>query len=410
VVDWSFELLGADEQRLFLRLSVFAAGFDIAAAETVAAGDDLPAGRVADLVARLAERSMLTRPGASGVGRYRMLETLRAYAASRLPAEEADRFRRRHAGFMVDLAERAEAGLYGPDEPAWARRVERWLDDLRAAWGWARDAGELDLAARLAAAITRYAYWRLHGDLLAWGTWVAATVPAHPRLAVAHAAAAASAWGDGGLQEARDLARRGVEVGGGPAAPAAAAPLEALGDVAMLTGDLPHRAGRPPRPARPAGGGPGPVPDAIDHWRASRNRTLLVTTLRNLVILLARTGRDEPAAALAASVREVAPSPSYGAEAARIAIALAAVHRRLGDAAHQRAQAAGAARALEEAADDAMRLLTPDPDGASAPGNGQAMAVASSSTSSSGAASRATPSRVLGGLTPAASRRSATTW
>ena len=324
----------------------------------------------------------------------------------------------------------------------------------------------LGLAARLAAAVTRYAYWRLHGDLLAWGTWVAATVPAHPRLAVAYAAAAASAWGDGRLQEARDLARRGVEVGGGPANPAAAAPLETLGDVAMLTGDLaaaleayrgvaalaapgdpaglavatanqaltlayagddqaarpaaeaalaaarasanptaiamarfaearrsptptrhgprprwtrpcggrggrqpvrgrhrPHRAGRPPRPPRPPGGGPGPVRDAIDHWRASRNRTLLVTTLRNLVVLLARTGRDEPAAALAASVREGAPSPSYGAEAARIATALAAVHRRLGDAANDRAQAAGAARTLEEAADDAMRLLTPGPGG-----------------------------------------------
>ena len=133
-VDWSFELLGADERRLFLRLSVFAAAFDIAAAETVAADDNLPPGRVADLVARLAEQSMLTRPGPSGVGRYRMLETLRAYAASRLPEVEAERLRRRHASFMVDLAERAEAGLYGPQEAAWAHRVERWLDDLRAAW------------------------------------------------------------------------------------------------------------------------------------------------------------------------------------------------------------------------------------------------------------------------------------
>ena len=465
VADWSFELLDADEQRLFLRLSVFAAGFDIGAAETVAAGDDLPAGRVADLVARLAERSMLTRPGASGVGRYRMLETLRAYAASRLPAEEAERFRRRHAGFMVDLAERAEAGLYGPDEPAWAHRVERWLDDLRAAWGWTRDAGELGLAARLAAAITRYAYWRLHGDLLAWGSWVAATVPAHPRLAVAYAAAATAAWMDGRLEEARDLARRGVEAAGGPTAPAAAAPLEALGDVAMLAGDLaaalaayrgvaalaapadptglavatanlaltlayagddqarataveavaaalacanptaiamarfaegeafadadPERAAaaldEAVRRAREVGnrfvagaaltalvalrGRHGPPEealarflDAIDHWRASRNRPLLVTTLRNLVVLLARTGRDEPAAALAATVREVAPSPSYGVEATRIATALTAVRRRLGDAAYQRAQAAGAARTLEEAADAAVRLLTVSPD------------------------------------------------
>jgi hypothetical protein len=104
--------------------------------------------------------------------------------------------------------------------------------------------------------------------------------------------------------------------------------------------------------------------DAIDHWRASRNRTLLVTTLRNLVVLLARTGRDEPAAALAASVREVAPSRSYGAEAARIATALAAVRRRLGEAPYQRAQEAGAARTLEEAADHAMRLLAPGPGGA----------------------------------------------
>jgi len=465
VVDWSFELLGADEQRLFLRLSVFAAAFDVAAAETVAADDDLPAGRVADLVARLAEQSMLTRPGPSGIGRYRMLETLRAYAAARLPDVEAERLRRRHGAFMVDLAERAEAGLYGPEEPTWAHRVELWLDDLRAAWSWARDSSEVDLAVRLAAALTRYAYWRLRSDLLAWGTWVAAAVPAHPRLAVAYAAAAAAAWGDGRLQDARDLARRGVEAGGGPAARAAAAPLEAMGDAAMLAGDLAAAleayrrvaaiaapgdpaelaiananqaltlayagddraagaaaveavatalgSGNPTalamarfaegeafadadpvrasaaleealRRAREVGnrfvagtaltamvalrGRHGPPEealalfrDAIGHWRTSRNRAMLVTTLRNLVVLLARTGRDEMAAALAASLQEAAPSRSYGVEAARITTALATVRRRLGDAAYDRAWTAGAARTLEAAADDAMRLLDPGP-------------------------------------------------
>src|SRR6266498_614264 len=237
VVDWSFDLLTPEEQRLFLRLSVFAAAFDLAAAEKVVADNDLPAGRVADLVARLADRSMLTRPGHSGVGRYRMLETLRAFAAGRLPAAEAERLRGRHAGFMVDLAERAEAGLYGPDEPAWVRRVEAWLDDLRAAWSWARDAGEVDVAVRLAAALTRFAYWRVRSDILSWGTWAVAAVPAHPRLAVAHAAAAHAAWIDGRLDQARQLARRGVAVAGGPTAPAAAAPLEALGDAVLLTGD-----------------------------------------------------------------------------------------------------------------------------------------------------------------------------
>ena len=414
VVDWSFELLGADEQRLFLRLSVFAASVrhrrgrrrSRPTTTSPPAGSPTwwpswPSGPCS------------TRPGASGVGRYRMLETLRAYAADRLPADEADRVRSRHASFMVDLAERAEAGLYGPDEQAWAHRVEQWLDDLRAAWGWARDAGQVDLAVRLAAAITRYGYWRVQGDLLAWGSWVAANVPAHPRLAVAHAGAAAAAWLDGRLEEASDLARRGIEAAGGPASASAAAPLEALGDVAMLAGDLaaaleayravatlaaagrPGRAGRrhrqpgpdprlrrrhgrpapppkrrsrrrsPPgtRPPSPWPGSPrarrfadadparasaaldeamrrarevgnrfvagaaltamvalrgrhGPPEaalslfrDAVDHWRANGNRSLLVVTLRNLVVLLARTGRDESAASLAATLEEAAAEP-----------------------------------------------------------------------------------------------------
>jgi predicted ATPase/DNA-binding SARP family transcriptional activator len=466
VVDWSFDLLTPTEQRLFLRLSVFAAAFDIAAAERIVADDGLPAAQVADLMAGLADRSMLTRPGHTGVGRYRMLETLRAYAAWRLPTAEAGRLRRRHAAFMVDLAERAEAGLYGPDEPAWARRVEAWLDDLRAAWSWARDAGEVDVAVRLAAALTRYGYWRLRPDLLAWGTWAAASVPAHPRLAVAHAAAAHAAWMDGRLDQARELARRGVAVAGGPTALAAAAPLEALGDAALLSGDLEAAleayrgvaahaapgdlaglavaranqalvlsyggedqaacaAARQAVAAALASANPtatamarfaegealadrdpaaaaaaleearrraqevgnrfvagtaltatvalrsrhGPPDqalalfrDAVEHWRSSRNRGLIVTTLRNLVVLLARTGRDEAATTLAATLQLQAPGKSYGTEAERIATALAAVRQRLGDAAHARAWTAGTARTLEEAADAAIRLLDSGPE------------------------------------------------
>src|SRR5512132_1015151 len=464
-VDWSFDLLTPQEQRLFLRLSVFAAAFDIATAEQLVADVDLPAGHIADLVAGLADRSMLTRPGHTGIGRYRMLETLRAYAAWKLPAAEADRFRRRHAAFMVDLAERADAGLYGPDEPAWARRVETWLDDLRAAWNWARDAGEVDVAVRLAAALTRFAYWRVRPDILAWGAWAAATVPAHPRLAVAHAAAAHAAWMDGRLDQARQLARQGLAVADDRTTPAAAAPLEALGDAALLRGDLAAAlkayrgvaalaapgdlaalaiatanqalvlsyasddqaacaAARQAVTAALASANPtamamarfaegealadldpaaasaaleearrraqevgnrfvagtaltatvalrsrhGPpdqalalFQDAVRHWRSSRNRGLIVTTLRNLVILLARTGRDEAAATLAATLQLQAPGKSYGKEAERIATALAAVRQRLGDAAYAHAWAAGTARTREEAADDAVRLLDPGP-------------------------------------------------
>lgn len=461
VVDWSFDLLTPEHQRLFLRLSVFASAFDIAAAESVVADDDLPPDRVADLLAGLADRSMLTRPGHTGVGRYRMLETLRAYAAARLPSSEADRFRRAHADFMVDLAERAEPGLYGPDESAWAQRLETWLDDLRTAWGWARDAGEVDVAVRLVAALTRYGYWRLRSDILRWGAWAAVTVPSHPRLAVAQAAAAHAAWMDGRLEEACGLARQGLKSAGGPTAPAAAAPLEALGDAALLSGELATafeayrgvaqlaapgdlaglaiatanqalvlsyagddqaacatasqavtsaRASANPTAIamaqfaegealadldptaalaaleeahqgaqgvgnryiagtaltatvalRSRHGPPEPAlalfRDAIQHWRSSRNRGLIVTTLRNLVILLARTGRDQAAASLAATLEQRAASKSYGREAARITTALAAVRQRLGDAAFAQAWTAGSTRTLDEAAQDAVHVL-----------------------------------------------------
>jgi hypothetical protein len=86
-----------------------------------------------------------------------------------------------------------------------------------------------------------------------------------------------------------------------------------------------------------------------------------VTTLRNLVILLARTGRDEAATTLAATLQLQAPSKSYGQEAERIATALAAVRQRLGDAAYAHAWAAGASKTLDEATEAAVRLLDSGP-------------------------------------------------
>jgi hypothetical protein len=97
--------------------------------------------------------------------------------------------------------------------------------------------------------------------------------------------------------------------------------------------------------------------DAVKHWQHTGNRALIVTTLRNLVILLARTGRDQAATTLAATLQLQAPGKSYGTEAERIATALAAVRQRLGDAAYGQAWTAGTARTLEEAADAAVRLL-----------------------------------------------------
>ncbi|MEV5408477.1 BTAD domain-containing putative transcriptional regulator [Thermopolyspora sp. NPDC052614] len=475
VVCWSFDMLGPAEQRLFLRLSVFASAFDLSAAETVAV-DDAPDGaadpclvpreRVADLMARLVDRSMLTRPGDAGVGRYRMLETLRAYAAARLAPEEARRIRRRHAEMMARFAERAERGLTGRDELDWVRAIDERMDDLRAAWTWARDAADADLMVRLAAALARYGYWRVRTDILGWGSAVVeaaatdAAVAGHPRIARAYAAAAGAAYVDGRLDRALELARRGVEAGGGDDSPRAATALEALSDVMLVRGDLDAalaassaqtrlagddpveraigmgnqalahsyagddaaahalavaaadlaaRSGNPTaicftrftegevladlRPGdadaalveaedvatrvgnpfvaclalsarvalRGRHGPPAPATElfreAILRWRRLGNRTLLVTALRNLVPLLARTARDHEAAALAATLGRAAPAEPYGAEAGRMTQALDAVRARLTEAELSRATRAGASRTLEEAADHVIALL-----------------------------------------------------
>jgi hypothetical protein len=150
----------------------------------------------------------------------------------------------------------------------------------------------------------------------------------------------------GPLRRGRGVRRRRSGSGmGRPGRGAAAGP---RGRQPVRRRHRPDRDGGPPGQARSPLEALALFLDAIDHWRTSRNRALLVTTLRNLVVLLARTGRDEPAAALAATL-EAAPSRSYGVEAARITAALAAVRRRLGDAAYDRAWTAGAARTLEAA-------------------------------------------------------------
>jgi hypothetical protein len=90
--------------------------------------------------------------------------------------------------------------------------------------------------------------------------------------------------------------------------------------------------------------------------------------MRNLVVLLARTGRDEAAATLAATLEAAARRRSYGAEAARTATTLTDVRRRLGQAAYERAWAAGTVQGLEDAADDARRLLDQPGDPGQGPG------------------------------------------
>jgi predicted ATPase/DNA-binding SARP family transcriptional activator len=164
VIDWSWELLGGAEQVLLRRLSVFAGGVTLEAAERVCAGP-APGGLAADevlyLLAGLVDRSLVVAADdrAGGV-RYTMLETVRAYGAERLAeAGESEALARAHTGYFLALAEEAEPELRRPDQLRWLDRLAAERDNLHAALRWAVDAGEAALALRLAAALGWY--WTL---------------------------------------------------------------------------------------------------------------------------------------------------------------------------------------------------------------------------------------------------------
>jgi predicted ATPase len=131
-LQWSHDLLDARERTLFRRLAAFAGGFDLQAVEAVCSGDDLESAGVADLVARLVEKSLVTvDDGTSRERRYRLLETVRLYARERLEeAGESGAFIRRHADWALELAER-EHGAPALDRDAANLRAA--LDALRAA-------------------------------------------------------------------------------------------------------------------------------------------------------------------------------------------------------------------------------------------------------------------------------------
>jgi len=141
---WSYDLLD-DVQRLALaRLSVFAGSFELDAAQEVVGGDGIDRDDVLDLVAGLVEHSLLQVVQRQGRARYRLLETIRAYARQRLSElDDPARVRDRHLEFHVGLAGRAQAGLTGGQPEPWVALLTAELDDLRAAMDWAAETGDL---------------------------------------------------------------------------------------------------------------------------------------------------------------------------------------------------------------------------------------------------------------------------
>ena len=156
-LDWSHDLLPAPERALFGRLSVFAGGFTLEAAEAIGTCEGLDGEEVIDRLGRLVEQSLVTtRPGPGGV-RYGMLEPVRQYAPERLEESgEPGDARRRHAAFYLALAERAEPLIKGWDQVGWLDRLEAENDNLRAAIAWSLEADGARSAARFGWALGMY--------------------------------------------------------------------------------------------------------------------------------------------------------------------------------------------------------------------------------------------------------------
>ena len=136
-MDWSHELLGQKERVVFRRLSVFAGGFTLEAAESVCAGEELQRDEVLELLSQLVDKSLVVAQERDGTARYRLLETIRQYGRERLEeAGEAAQVREQHAGYYLALAEEAEPELKGDRQVTWLERLETEHDNLRVAMAW----------------------------------------------------------------------------------------------------------------------------------------------------------------------------------------------------------------------------------------------------------------------------------
>ncbi|MGE5177473.1 MAG: protein kinase domain-containing protein [Bacteroidota bacterium] len=162
-IDWSYDLLSREEQLVFQRVGVFAGSFLMEAAETIAAGEGIERADVLDIVVHLVEKSLLVpEEDPTGSGRFRLPETLRAYAREKLRAAGAETERReRHRDYFLSVVEAAEPELQGPDQVRWLQRLGGDLEDVRVALRLALEMRDAMTAVRFSAALRRF--WWVRG-------------------------------------------------------------------------------------------------------------------------------------------------------------------------------------------------------------------------------------------------------
>jgi len=172
-MDWSYDLLDETERAVLRRLAVFAGGASLEAAESVGGGDSIDPLEVFDILSRLVDRSLVMADATSPEARFRLLETVREYAWTRLvEAGEAEEASRRHRDWYLALVDEASQAFFaGPEPREWLLRLDAEHDDLRAALTWSlATAGEGQASLRMAAGLWRF--WEIRGHLTEGRAWL----------------------------------------------------------------------------------------------------------------------------------------------------------------------------------------------------------------------------------------------
>jgi tetratricopeptide (TPR) repeat protein len=150
---------------MFRRLSVFAGGWTLAAAEAVCVGESIEPSDALELLTHLVEKSLVVADAQATPPRYHMLETIRQYAREKLVhANDAESICDRHLAYILSFAEAVEPHFYHPDQLRWYATTDAELDNVRAALEWSLAQARAESGMRLANALHRYwvarLYWR----------------------------------------------------------------------------------------------------------------------------------------------------------------------------------------------------------------------------------------------------------
>lgn len=168
-IDWSYSLLTPELQRFFRSLSAFRGGWSGEAAAEVCTER-----RSLEFLTQLRSHSLIVAEDAEDEMRFRMLDSIRAYADERLADDERERLYAAHAEYVRALCEESEAGLVGERQTEYFARLEREHDNIRAALQRSLDSGNVETAARTGAAIWRF--WWVRGHVEEGMRWLEAAI------------------------------------------------------------------------------------------------------------------------------------------------------------------------------------------------------------------------------------------